>query len=135
MNLRKNLNKKNNTLIDMTPIIDVVFQLLTFFMLTSTFIKASAINVDLPKAVTSDVQASRDAVITVYKSGNITINDKSTDIDNLGRILKEMYNANNDLVVVIQSDKDVPYGIVIELMDIVRITGIKKMSLSTVLKE
>lgn len=135
MNLKKNLNKKNNTLIDMTPIIDVVFQLLTFFMLTSTFIKASAINVDLPKAATSDVQASRDAVITVYKSGNITINDKSTDIDNLGRILKEMYNANNDLVVVIQSDKDVPYGIVIQLMDIVRITGIKKMSLSTVLKE
>ena len=47
MNLRKNLNKKNNTLIDMTPIIDVVFQLLTFFMLTSTFIKASAINVEV----------------------------------------------------------------------------------------
>ncbi|MCX7821233.1 MAG: biopolymer transporter ExbD, partial [Brevinematales bacterium] len=109
--------------------------LLTFFMLTSTFIKASAINVDLPKATTSDVQASRDAVITVYKNGNITLNDKNTDIGNLGNLLKEMYTNNNELVVVIQSDKDVPYGIVIQIMDIVRLTGIKKMSLSTVLKE
>ncbi len=136
MNLRKNLIRKNNTLIDMTPIIDVVFQLLIFFMLTSTFIKASAINVDLPKAKTSDVQASRDAVITVYKNGNITLNDKSiNNIDNLTALIKEMYNSNNELVVVIQSDKDVPYGIVIQIMDIVRQTGIKKMSLSTIIKE
>lgn len=134
MNLRK-YSKKQSSLIDMTPIIDVVFQLLIFFMLTSTFIKASAINVELPKAKTSDMQPVRQAVITVYKNGNITFNDTPVPIDSLGRLVKEEYLKNKELVVTIQSDKDVPYGLVIKVMDIVRLTGVKKLSLSTILSE
>jgi biopolymer transport protein ExbD len=131
MNLRK--NKKNpSPLIDMTPIIDVVFQLLIFFMLTSTFIKASAINVDLPKSKTSDVQPVREAVITIYKNGNITFNDKPVTLEEISAILKKIQQNNEDAVVVIQSDKSVSYGLVIQVMDIVRIAGVKKLSLATI---
>lgn len=117
--------------IDMTPIIDVVFQLLTFFMLTSTFIKTSAINVDLPNSRTSDVQPVREAVVTLYRSGQMTLNDDQVTVDNLGVKLKEFYIKDNDLVVTIRGDKGVPYGKLIEAMDIVRLSGIKRMSLAT----
>ncbi|MGC8765324.1 MAG: ExbD/TolR family protein [Brevinematia bacterium] len=134
MNLRR-FGRKYASSIDMTPIIDVVFQLLIFFMLTSTFIKAAAINVELPKSKTSELQPVRQAVITIYKNGNITLNDNLISLDSLGKLIKEEYVKNKDLVVIIQSDKNVPYGLVINVMDIVRLTGVKKLSLSTMLSE
>ncbi len=134
MNLKK-VGKRYTSLIDMTPIIDVVFQLLIFFMLTSTFIKAAAINIELPKSKTADVQPVRQVVITIYKNGNIALNDNLISLDSLGRLVKEEYIKNKDLVVTIQSDKNVAYGLVIQVMDIVRIAGVKKMSLSTMLLE
>lgn len=134
MNLRGN-KRRTTPSIDMTPIIDVVFQLLTFFMLTSTFIKTSAINVDLPTSKTSDIQPVREAIITVYANGNITFNDRAISIDDLGKTIKELYVKNNDLVVVIQSDKKVSYGIIIRIMDIVRLTGVKRLSLATIQSE
>jgi len=126
---------KLNAGIDMTPIIDVVFQLLTFFMLTSTYIKTAAINVDLPNSKTSDIQPVREAVITLYRSGDITLNDKVIAIDELGIKIKELYIKDNNLVVTIRGDKGVSYGKMIETMDIVRLAGVKRMSLATTLKE
>ncbi len=122
---------KLNSSIDMTPIIDVVFQLLTFFMLTSTFIKTSAINVDLPSSKTSDLQPVREAVVTLYRNGTMTLNDSSVTIDELGIRMKELYIQDREVVVTIRGDKGVPYGLMIETMDIIRVSGIKRMSLAT----
>ncbi len=118
--------------IDMTPITDVVLQLLTFFMLTSTFIRASAINVDLPASKTSDIQPVREVTITLYKNGETAINSEPVTADNLGIKIKDYYIKDNSIVVTIQGDKGVPYGKLIETMDIVRLTGVKKLSLATV---
>lgn len=121
--------------LDMTPLIDIVFLLLSFFMITSTVIKTSAINVDLPGAQTSDPQPMREAVVTLYRNGAITINDEPTQLDNLGKEIKELYIKNKNLVVTIRGDKGVAYGRLIETMDIVRLVGVKRMSLATKLKE
>lgn len=133
MNIKRISKEKSN--IDMTPVIDVVFQLLAFFMITSTMIKTSAINVDLPTAQTSDAQPIREAVVTIYKTGNLSLNDETIVIDNLGIELKELYIENNDLVVTIRGDKDIDYGTLIKVMDTVRLIGIQRMSLATTLTE
>ena len=124
-----------NSGIDMTPIIDVVFQLLAFFMITSTYIKTSAINVDLPKSKTSDVQPIREAVITLYKNGGITINEQPISLLDLGVKIKELYIKDKDIVVTIRGDKGVSYGTMIETMDIVRLAGVKRLSLATIAKD
>ncbi len=121
--------------IDMTPITDVVLQLLSFFMLTYSVMKTSAINVDLPASKTSDVQPTRNAVITLYLNGAISLNNEPITIDNLGIKIKDLYIKDNNIVVTIQGDKGVPYGKLIEAMDIVRLTGVRKMSLATVAQE
>lgn len=126
---------KTNAGIDMTPIIDVVFQLLAFFMITSTYIKTAAINVDLPSSKTSDIQPVREAVITLYKNGNITLNDERIDFNDLGIKIKELYIKDKELVVTIRGDKSVNYGVLVETMDIVRLAGVRRMSLATIVKE
>lgn len=126
---------KTNVSIDMTPMIDIVFQLLTFFMITSTVIKTSAINVDLPNAQTSDVQPTRTAVITVYPDGDLLLNEEEVTVLELGKQIKTMYMEDGDLAVTIQGDEGADYGIIIEVMDVVRLTGVTKMSLATALAE
>lgn len=129
--------KKNSlfTGINMTPVIDIVFQLLTFFMITSSVIKTSAINVDLPSAQTSDPQPNRQAVITLFKNGVVMVNEQEIPFNKLGIKIRELFTNDMNLVVTIQGDKDVPYDIIIQTMDIVRIAGVKRMSLATTLKE
>ena len=112
------------TAIDMTPMIDVVFQLLTFFMITSTVIKTSAINVDLPSASTSDAAPNRVAVITLYKDGSVKLNDLSIDFNDLGIQIATLKTNSSELVVTIQGDKSVPYDRIIQTMDIVRFSGV-----------
>lgn len=119
----------------MTPVIDIVFQLLLFFMIASVYIKTSAINVNLPEAATSDAQPNRVAVVTLYKNDAITLNDKAITRPLLGKEIKDMYIADKDLVVTIRGDAGVSYGDLVEVMDIIRLTGIKRISLATRHKE
>lgn len=123
------------THLDMTPTIDVMLTLLVFFMLTSTFIKTAAINVDLPSSSTTDLQPVREAVVTLYRNGEMTLNDQPVAVSDLGIRVKELYVQDKDLVVTIRGDKGVPYGQLIESMDIVRLTGVKRLSLATTVKE
>ena len=89
----------------------------------------------MPSAATSDAQPIREAVVTLYRNGAVTLNDKPITMDSLGIKIKELYIKNNNLVVTIRGDKGVAYGSLIETMDIVRLTGVKRMSLATRLKE
>lgn len=121
--------------IDMTPVIDIVFQLLTFFMLTSTYIKTAAINVDLPESATSDMMPVREAVVTIYKNGSLMLNEENIAMENLGIRVKDLLVKNQDLVITIRGDEGVPYGKLVETMDVVRLAGVKRMSLATTQKE
>ncbi|MGL4367985.1 MAG: ExbD/TolR family protein [Brevinemataceae bacterium] len=120
--------------LNMTPMIDIVFQLLTFFMVTSTFIQTSSLNVQLPEAHTSDKIVKQDHVITVYKDGSITWNEKSVSKNDLPIIMKEIKDGSPNPTLTIQGDKNISYGLLIEIMDQARIAKIDQLSLSTVLK-
>ncbi|NPV38259.1 MAG: biopolymer transporter ExbD [Brevinematales bacterium] len=121
--------------INMTPVIDIVFQLLTFFMLTSTFIKSSAINVDLPASKTSDAQPVREVTVVLYRDGKITVNNQPVQKENLRSFVAQYAKEDSELVVTVQGDKRVDYGLLIEVMDAVRQAGVKRLSLATIYKE
>lgn len=130
--------RRNNRLIseiNMTPVIDIVFQLLTFFMLTSTFIKSSAINVDLPVSKTSDAQPVREVTVVLYRDGRITVNNQPIQKANLRNLIVQYAKEDSELVVTVQGDKRVDYGLLIEVMDAIRQAGVKRLSLATIYKE
>ena len=133
MRLRRNARFISE--INMTPVIDIVFQLLTFFMLTSTFIKSSAINVDLPTSKTSDAQPVREVTVVLFKDGRITVNNQPVAKTSLSSLISQYAKENSELVVTVQGDKRVDYGMLIEVMDAVRQAGVKRLSLATIYKE
>ncbi len=133
--MRFRRNAKFISEINMTPVIDIVFQLLTFFMLTSTFIKSSAINVDLPTSKTSDAQPVREVVVVLYKDGRITVNNQPVQKNAITSFISKYAQQDSELVVTVQGDKRLDYGLLIEVMDAVRQAGVKRLSLATIYKE
>ncbi len=121
--------------INMAPMIDIVFQLLTFFMITSTVIQTSSINVDLPEAKTSDSVQQQEHIVTLYKNGTLSWNEEKLSMEELPSKLQELKTQDPNATLVIQGDEGISYGSLIEIMDQARTAGLTKLSLATVLKQ
>ena len=121
--------------ISMTPMIDVVFLLLIFFMVTSTYIQTSSLNVDLPKAQTSDTSDQQNNTLVIYQNGSIEWNGTSVQWEELATLFRNLKAENPNASIVIQGDQDVPYQSVVQAMDAARVSGIERLSLATVVKK
>lgn len=121
----------NHSHINIAPLVDVVFLLLLFFMLTSHLVKEPAIKVNLPKSKTS--QNERDEIKTVYitKESKIFFMDKEIDIERLPLVMKEFTKDPENEFVRIKTDKDANVGILISVIDEIRLSGIKNYSIVT----
>jgi len=117
--------------IELTPLIDCVFLLLIFFMLTSNFILVPGINVKLPKAVTSQHIHIQRVVIVVTSEDIIYFEGKPVTLKELFKILKEKKAES----VFIKADKDVSLGRIVEIWDICKKLGIDKIGIATTYKE
>jgi len=123
--------------INLTPLIDVVFLLLIFFMVSTQFASQSAINVRLPTAMNADAENSAEA-IELYLSRNREVeifNKKFSLLDrpSLLSYLKESVNGEKgkSTVLIINADLEVDYQSIIILMDVAREAGLVKVSLAT----
>lgn len=114
--------------LDMAPLIDVIFQLLIFFMLSSSFTFQSSINVKLPKAVTSDVIKEKNVVITITNENIIYFNEKIVSPKELE---KELTDANKDRPLLIKSDRRASVGRIVDVWDLCRELGIERINIAT----
>lgn len=132
MKIRKNLKNKNSfTLIDLAPMTDMVFQILLFFILSSSFIVEPGIKVNLPKSQTSELQVQQKLMITIDSNQQIFIDKKIISLENLEEKLKLMLPYYSEKIVVIRADKSVPHGLVVKVMDIAKIAGATKLAIAT----
>jgi biopolymer transport protein ExbD len=115
--------------LDIAPLIDVVFLLLIFFMLTSSFIFQPGIRVNLPRAVTSEILHKELLVIVVTDNNEIFINDRPVERDEL--ISRITMAGQEDQSLLIKADKGADVGRVIEVWDICRQVDIKRISIAT----
>ncbi|RJP28213.1 MAG: biopolymer transporter ExbD [Candidatus Omnitrophota bacterium] len=115
--------------IDIAPLIDVVFQLLIFFMLTSSFIMQPGIKVSLPKAVTSEV-VKHENIEIIISSENITyFNGNVVNTGELKKLIKQASKRNNS--VLIKADKRASLGRVVEIWDLCRDSGVAQINIAT----
>ncbi|MFA6636851.1 MAG: biopolymer transporter ExbD [Candidatus Omnitrophota bacterium] len=115
--------------LDIAPLIDVVFLLLIFFMLTSSYIFQPGIRVDLPRAVTSEVLHRELLIVTVTSLNSIYINERPTEWDEL--VSRLALAAADDQPVLIRADKNASLGRIIEIWDVCRQINIKQISIAT----
>ena len=116
---------------DLAPLIDVVFLLLIFFLLTAVFVKPS-IPLDLPKSETAKVIDKPEVSVTIKKDGSIMLNDDDILLPELYAALSKIYrDLLRDRDMSLMADKEVPFGRVIEVMDIAKRAGVENISVLT----
>lgn len=131
MKFKRHLERERGELgqIDIAPLIDIVFQLLIFFMLTSSFVIQPGIKINLPKAVTSEIVQEKNLIVTINKDNIIYLNDDPITPQNLQDALKAQ--ASQDKPLLIKADKNSSLGKVVEVWDICRQAGISKINIAT----
>jgi len=115
--------------IDIAPLIDIVFQLLIFFMLTSSFVFQPGIKVNLPKAVTSEVIKKESFVVTVSSEDVIYLNNKVLTMKELEQELTAAARQQSPLLI--KSDRRASLGRIVEIWDLCRNLGITKINIAT----
>nr|MCU0552519.1 biopolymer transporter ExbD [Leptolyngbya sp. Prado105] len=105
----------------LAPLIDVVFALLTFFIISTLFLtRSQGLPVALPRAVTAESQKNPQIVVTISPKGELALDKKPILIDTLPAGVKELLSRNPKSVVIINADEKVPHGQVITVMDRLR---------------
>lgn len=126
---------QEETLINLTPLIDVVFLLLIFFMVSTTFTRESHLQIDLPEASAQpgEVQAEQVDVV-INADGEISVNGKplvNNDEETLRRAVQEVAEGNTELPFVITADAQAAHQYVVRAMDVAGKLGFVKLSITT----
>jgi biopolymer transport protein ExbD len=134
MRLQKRPLKKAR--IEIIPMIDTIFFLLVFFMIsTLSMARFTGVHVNLPKAASGSQPPSETAIISLTKEGRLFFNKSEVSEESLRQSLREGLVKNPELLVVINADDGVQHGKVVELMDQARQTGATKLSIAVKPKE
>lgn len=135
MNLRPG-HKEETVEVNLTALIDVVFLLLIFFMVTTTFDRHAKLKVSLPEASTKATQQQNaPVVLSIDAKGNYFINDRqvvNTSLDTLKRALQKTIGEDKDIGLVLRADGNTPHQSVVRAMDAASQLGITKLSIATV---
>jgi len=133
MNFRmEHRNRLFEVVVDITPLIDVVFLLLIFFMVTTTFVVSPGHKVELPKSTAQEITAEkRELIVVLTKEGRISFEAKFITVPELrGRLTKLAETRSEDLVII-QADYRVNHGRVVEIMDAAKNAGFRRLAIAT----
>ena len=125
------VNQENDeSTVDITPMLDVVFIMLIFFIVTATFIKEAGIDVDKPEAATAVVQEKASILVAIDANDLVWINRRQVDLRSVRSIIDRLHAENPKGTVVIQADRDSRNEILVKVMDASRRAGVYDIALA-----
>lgn len=116
--------------IDMTPMLDVVFIMLIFFIVTTSFVRESGVEVNRPKAASASEQKNAGVFIAVKENGEIYLDRKQLDVQKVHSVLERIIAERGEVGLVIQADQMARHGVVVKVMDAAKSAGIKQISVA-----
>lgn len=125
------VKKKRSLVINLTSLIDVMFLLLIFFMVTTTFLSQPAIKLQLPSARHAETERAEPVVVHVDQFGRVYLNDNPMELGLLGSALEREMEGRTDKTVVLKADSRVSHGTVVHVLDVVKAAGVQKISMAT----
>ncbi len=127
---RKRAKQEEDADIDITPMLDIVFIMLIFFIVTATFVKESGIDVTRPDAETA-IKQNRVAILIAIRDNNeIWINRRKVDLASVRANVEKLHAENPQGGAVIQADRQAETGVLVEIMDQVRLAGVGAISIA-----
>lgn len=126
---------KEELSINLTPLIDVVFLLLIFFMVSTTFTKESHLAIELPKASGEPRAADIEQVeVVINKDGKYTVNERvliNSQLSTLKKAIQKLTGNDNNLPFIVTADAKTPHEFVVRAMDVAGQLGFQKLSITT----
>jgi len=126
----QNLVEEEEATIDMTPMLDVVFIMLIFFIVTASFVKESGIDVNRPDAATAVKKDRANILVAISEKGEIWINKRRIDVRAVQANVERLHAENPQGTVVIQADRKSTTETLIKVMDAARAAGVYDVSIA-----
>jgi biopolymer transport protein ExbD len=117
--------------LDIAPLIDIVFLLLVFFMLTSTFLVPEAIELELPESSSADVTETMPIVVSLDQTGQLSLNGGGIELDQLRMALEPLLKQDADSAITLKSDARTEVQQLLKVMDEIRAAGGSNVALAT----
>lgn len=132
MQFRSQQRRRLPVEINVTSLVDIIFNLLLFFMLTTSFSQSAGLEVKLPTASATDAQVRpRDLVVVLTADGHTLIEGKSLTPDQMRARMEKLQDGEKGATVIVQADKEVSHGRVVEVLDAAKSVGLKSVAIAT----
>ena len=130
--MRFKRQRREPTRVDVTPLIDIIFQLVLFFMVSTTFVNSPGIKVDLPRSSAETMlQEQEDLHIWMTDAGAVYLDKKVVDFEALKTVLSSRAAVDPSTMVIIEADTNVEHGRVVGVMDLARSVGLERLAIAT----
>ena len=127
---RKYSKTEEDTDLDMTPMMDIVFIMLIFFIVTTSFTKESGIEVNRPSAQTAERQQQGNILVAISAANKIWIDKREIDVRAVRANIERLHAENPEGAVIVQADKDSKNGMLVQVIDQIRLAGVNNVSLA-----
>lgn len=121
---------EENNEINLTPMLDVVFILLIFFIVTTSFVKETGVDINRPSAATAEKKSKGNILIAIKPNDDIWIDNRSIDVRAVRANIQRLKARFPQSSVIIQSDKDARTGTLVKVMDQIRLAGVQSISIA-----
>lgn len=121
---------EEETEVNMTPMLDVVFIMLIFFIVTASFVKESGVEVNRQQASTAEPKESANLFIAITENGQIWMDKRVIDVRAVRANIERLHAENPQGAVVVQADKDSKNGLLVQVLDAARAAGVQNVSLA-----
>ncbi len=129
------VGKKVEPRLNIAPLIDVVFLLLIFFMLSSHFVTQPGIKIILPEAMTAKLHPDEDIIISITKDNILYLNEEQITLDNLFHRLSIKLREAKKSTIIIRADEKIDLGLAVKVMDVAKQLDVEGLVLSTRIEE
>lgn len=130
MKIKRHTAAPDENAIDLTPMLDVIFIMLIFFIVTTSFVRESGIKVNRPSAQTAVKEERTNILVAISPAGEVWIDKQRVDIRSLRATIQKLKAENPEAAVIIQADTDARAGLMVEAMDQARLAGVKDVAIA-----
>ena len=124
--------RRTPSAVDLTPLIDIIFQLVLFFMVSTQFVSSPGIEVDLPRSSADTILKERDDLkVWVRADGSIYLNESPISGAALREAMSEAAKRDPNTMIIIKADKSADHGSVVRVMDTARALGLSRLAIAT----
>ena len=127
---RRRIHEQDDTEVNVTPMLDVVFIMLIFFIVTASFVKEAGIDVNRPDAATAERKERGNILVAITENNQIWINKRQVDPRAVRANIERMHAENPQGSVVIQADENSKSGLIVQVMDAARLAGVYEVSIA-----